>query len=103
MEKEIKKTKNEDIEKNKTTAALSCIWILALFIYSSNKKSKFCQFHAKQGIVLFFLSFVTIVPVLGWMFGIVLFFVSVWGFLRAQAGEWYKIPYVYDLSKKIKL
>ena len=102
MTEEKKDYKNEDIEKNKTEAFLSYFWILSLYVYLVKKKSKFAQFHAKQGLVLFALSFATIVPFFGQLFGLVLLVVSVVGMIKAYNGEWYKIPFVYDLSKKIK-
>ena len=99
---EKKEIKNEDIEKNKTEAMLSYFWIVSLYVYLTKKKSKFAQFHAKQGLVLVALSFATIVPFFGQLFGLVLLVVSIAGMVKAYNGGWYKIPVVYDLSKKIK-
>ena len=102
MSEEQKELKNEDIEKNKTEAFLSYFWIISLYFYLSKKKSKFVQFHAKQGIVLFLLSFATIVPFFGQLFALLLVVISIVAMIRAYNGEWYKIPVIYDLSKKIK-
>ncbi len=93
--------KNMDIEKNRTEAMLSYFWVVSLYIYLVKKKSKFAQFHAKQGLVLFALSFATIVPFFGQLLLLLLMVFSVAGIAKAHNGEWYKIPFIYELSKKI--
>ena len=99
--------KNKDIEKNKEVAALSYIWVLCLVPLLTKKRSKFAQFHAKQGLILFIAEIVGVfifwIPVFGWAIAIVLLVVSIMGVLKALNGEWWKIPYVYDLSKKFNL
>jgi len=102
MSKEKETRRDNEIEKNKTDAFLSYFWVISLYFYLVKKKSKFVQFHAKQGVVLFLLSFAVVVPVLGQLFSILLFVVSVVAMIKAYNGEWYKIPYIYDFSKKIK-
>ena len=92
-----------DIEKNKTVAALSYIWILFLIPLLGKKHSKFCQFHAKQGLILFLLSFLSWFPLIGWLLGLAIIVVSVMGILKCLEGAWWKVPYIYDLSKKINL
>jgi len=102
-----KKTTNKaldpDIEKNKEVAALSYLWILFLIPLLGKKRSKFCQFHAKQGLILFLLSFISWFPLVGWLIGLAIIVVSVIGLIKALGGEWWKAPYIYDLSKKINL
>ena len=99
--------KDKDIEENKTVAALSYIWVLCLVPLLTKKKSKFAQFHAKQGLILFIAEIVGIfifwIPVIGWALGIALLVVSIMGVLKTLNGEWWKIPYVYDWSKKFNL
>jgi len=92
-----------DIEKNKTVAVLSYVWILFLIPLLGKKNSKFCQFHAKQGLILFLLSFVAWFPVFGWLIGLAIIVISVMGILKCLEGAWWKIPYLYELSKKINL
>jgi len=94
---------NPDIEKNKSVAAAAYLWILCLIPLLTKQKSKYAQFHAKQGLVLFGLSFFTIVPFFGWILFLTLIIVSATAVIKAYNGEWWKIPFVYDLSKKIKL
>jgi len=102
-EEKIKITPDPDIEKNKTVAALSYVWILFLIPLLGKKHSKFCQFHAKQGLILFLLSFVSWFPLIGWLIGLAIIIISVMGILKCLEGAWWKVPYIYDLSKKINL
>ncbi|MCK5510958.1 hypothetical protein KAI65_05480 [Candidatus Parcubacteria bacterium] len=99
--------KDKDVEDNKTVAALSYIWVLCLVPLLTKKRSKFAQFHAKQGLILFIAEIVGVfvfwIPLIGWALGIALLVVSIMGVLKTLNGEWWKIPYVYDWSKKFNL
>ncbi|MBI4812633.1 hypothetical protein HY798_04350 [Candidatus Falkowbacteria bacterium] len=92
-----------DVEANKVVAALSYVWILCLVPLLGKKNSEFAQFHAKQGFILFLISFLSWFPILGWLIGLVLIVVSVMGIIKALNGEKWEIPYVYNWSKKINL
>ena len=94
---------DQDIEENKTVAALSYVWILFLIPLLLKRDSKYCQFHAKQGLVLFVISLIAWFPLFGWLIGLALIAVSVISLVKTLAGEWWKIPYLYDWSKKINL
>ena len=100
---EEKNVNSEDAERNKTSAALAYIWILCLIPLLNNKKSKFAQFHAKQGLILFGLSVFAGVPVLGQILFLAILTFSVIGFIKASNGEWWKTPIIYEWSKKIKI
>jgi uncharacterized membrane protein len=102
-EKNFSQQNKNDIDKNKNVAALSYIWILFLIPLLNKKRSKFSQFHAKQGFMLFLLSFATIVPFFGQILGLIILIFAVLGFVKTLSGEWWKTPYIYDWSKKIKL
>jgi uncharacterized membrane protein len=102
-EKTTKTSLDPDIEKNKTVAALSYFWILFLIPLLGKKHSKFCQFHAKQGLILFIISFVAWIPVIGWLIGLAILVIAILGILKTLEGAWWKIPYIYDYSKKINL
>jgi len=107
MPEEKKQITDKDIEENKAVAALSYVWVLCLIPLLTKKKSKFAQFHAKQGLVLFIIeiigTFIFWIPLIGWVLGIVLLVVAIMGVLKALNGEWWKIPYIYDWSKKFNL
>ncbi|MEI6596858.1 MAG: hypothetical protein WCL13_01430 [bacterium] len=102
-EKTTKNSLDSDIEKNKTVAALSYFWILFLIPLLGKKHSKFCQFHAKQGLILFIISFVAWIPVIGWLVGLAILVIAIMGIIKCLEGTWWKIPYIYDYSKKINL
>ncbi len=97
----------QDIEKNKTIAALSYVWILFLLPLLLKRRSKFAQFHAKQGLVLFIIEIAAglfiWIPILGQIISLFLLVVCVIGIIKALNGEWWKMPYIYNWSKKINL
>ena len=100
-------TKDKDVEENKTIAALSYVWILCLVPLLGKKDSKFAQFHAKQGLVLFIIEIVAGLlvwfPIFGQLLALALLVISVIGIIKTLNGEWWKIPYIHDWSKKINL
>jgi len=106
MADEAKPSSNsKDVEENKVMAALAYAWILCLVPLLGKRKSKFAQFHAKQGLILFGLELV--INFFFWfqpfhtLFVLALVVVSVIGIIKALNGEWWKIPYIYQWSKKI--
>lgn len=112
MAEEIKKEDNKkssdpDVEANKVIAALSYVWILFLVPLLAKRDSKFAQFHAKQGLVLFIIELIAglIVwfPFFGQLIMLGLIVVAVMGIIKALNGEWWKIPYIYNWSLKINL
>ncbi|MCU0678823.1 MAG: hypothetical protein MUC28_00030 [Planctomycetes bacterium] len=98
---------NKDIQENKTIAALSYVWILCLVPLLGKRQSKFAQFHAKQGLILFIIeliaAFLVWFPLFGQLLMLALILISVMGVVKALKGEWWKMPYIYDWSKKINL
>lgn len=98
---------DRDAEENKVVALLSYVHILFLIPLLAKRDSKFCQFHAKQGLVLFVVQ--TIASVLCWipLFGQLIFFalilVSVIGIVKVWNKEYWKIPYIFEWSEKIKI
>jgi len=105
--KKITKTEDKDILENKSIAVLSYLWILCLIPLLTKKDSKFVQFHAKQGLVLLIIEIAgTLIywfPILGQLFALLLLIVSITGVIKTLNGESWKIPYIYDLSKKINI
>lgn len=97
----------KDIADNKMIAALSYLSLLFLVPLLAKRESPFCQFHAKQGLVLAIIgiigTFVFWIPVIGWLAAIFFFVVDIIGLVKALSGEAWKVPVVYDLSKKFNL
>lgn len=102
-----KTSKDVDVEANKKIAALSYIWILCLVPLLGKRNSKFAQFHAKQGLILFIVEIVASLlvwfPLFGQLLMLVLLVVSVMGIIKALNGEWWEAPFLHEWSKKIKL
>lgn len=120
-EEETKKTESshggnastKDIEENKVITFLSYLGILALVPLLVKTDSKFAQFHAKQGIVLFVVWFVAswiagFIPVIGWFLvapivtiaGIVL---TIIGLMNVAKGEMKELPIIGDVVKKVNI
>jgi fumarate reductase subunit D len=104
MEQETKpETKNDDY---RVTAALAYVFLL-FFIPMAKKDSAFCQFHAKQGIVMFvvwvIVSFLAWIPFLGWAAWISMLVLNVMAIGKTLNGEMWEIPYIGKYAKQIKL
>lgn len=102
-----KKPNTDDIEKNKVIAAIGYIWILCLVPLFLKKGSPYCQFHAKQGLVLFIIEIIGWIifwiPVIGWLLFIMVLLLAVMGFVNALQGNFWKMPIIGDLAEKINL
>lgn len=102
---------DKDIEENKVLAAIGYIWILFLIPLLAKKDSQFCQFHGKQGMILFIAWIVLVVfgwvPIIGWflapILGLVLVIVSLIGIIKTLMGESWEIPFLGEYAKKINL
>ncbi|HBR80792.1 MAG: hypothetical protein UX09_C0017G0009 [Candidatus Uhrbacteria bacterium GW2011_GWE2_45_35] len=112
MENEPIISKNsKDIEENKLLAAIGYLGILCLIPLLAKKDSAFCQFHGKQGLVIFIvwivLSFINILPFIGqiiWLLGsLVLAVLVVMGMIHALNGEEWEVPVLGQYAKQIKL
>jgi uncharacterized membrane protein len=99
------------------------IWIGGLFFFFAERKNRFVRFNAAQSILFFgsvsivfevisLLSFLTLIPFIGWAFGIILGAVHlvlllgaalVWAFLCFQAyrGAKTKLPFFGDYAEKL--
>ena len=82
--------------------AVSYLWILSIVMYVLKKDDEFVLFHAKQGIVIFIMSIIGFIPVVGWPFGLLAFVLVVIGFVKAYQGEKYKFPIISDIAAQIK-
>ena len=97
----------KDIEKNKGVALLSYILFLFLIPMFLKRKSHFCQFHAKQGLVLFIAGiiafFLQLIPIIGTLAIILVFFLSVVGIYKCIEGEYWKVPYLHQFAEKLNI
>ena len=94
-----------DAQQNSGIAALSYLWILFIVPLLGKRDSKFAQFHAKQGMILFGIELVAGMfawfPVFGQLLILGLIVVAVMGVVKALNEEWWEIPYINEWSKKI--
>lgn len=98
-------SEDKDVQDNKLVAALAYLWILSIVILLVKKDSKFAQFHAKQGLILFLASIVAgFIPLFGWfILNPIIGIVALIGLIQALMGKYWKIPLVADLAAKINL
>lgn len=68
---QISEAEKKDVEQNKIIALLSYLWLLCLVPLLLKPKSKFCKFHAKQGLVMCIAWFLSWIPFIGWLAWIV--------------------------------
>ncbi|HTX87147.1 MAG TPA: DUF4870 domain-containing protein [Candidatus Nanoarchaeia archaeon] len=101
---------DRDALDNKYTALFSYVNILFLVPLLLRRDSKFCQFHAKQGLVLFVMEFILSIfgwfmwiPPIGMLLILATFIICIIGILKVLSGEYWKIPYIYGWSEKIKI
>jgi len=92
---------SQDNKDNNITAALSYISILSVIIYILKKDNEYIAFHSKQGMVIFGLSLVGMIPFLGWPIWIISVILMVIGATKAYKGEKYKIPVISEFAEKI--
>lgn len=101
----------QDVKDNKVMAALSYLGILVLVPLLAKKDSPYCQFHAKQGLVLFLswivIGIVSVIPILGWIVGILgsilLFVLFIIGIVNALGGKAKELPIIGQLGNKFNI
>ena len=97
--------------KNKAIAAIGYLGILFLVPLLAKKDSPFAQYHAKQGMVLFILgiiiSFVMIIPFIGWLIGVLGWLLTVvlfiMGLVNALGGKMKPLPIIGEYAEKMNL
>lgn len=101
-------TVDPDVQDGKGLAWLSYLGILFLIPLLAKKENKYCQFHAKQGLVLLIaeiiISIVFVIPILGWIVG-TLGYIFVWimaiiGIIQSATGKYWKMPVLGGFAEK---
>lgn len=93
----------QDAQQNKFWALLSYLGILFLIPLLAKKDSKFAQFNAKQGLLMFILEFFVWIPIIGWLVGIGLFFAWIIVVINVLQGKYWKIPVIGEYAEKINI
>lgn len=85
---------------------IGLVAIIALLI-DPYKNEKFVKFHAWQAVGLLIvgllISFVSWIPVIGWLLGlawIVLFIYEIYLAIKAYGGDYVEVPVVYGMVKQ---
>lgn len=68
-------------------------WIVAL-IMNQNNKSEFGSFYIRQNLGLILFLFITAIPYLGWVIGIILFVFWIISLISAIQGKMIPIPLI---------
>ena len=72
-------------------AYITWIGLLVAFIIGDRENSKF---HLNQALVIWLCGFLSIIPCVGWVIGIVAFVFAVMGFISAFNGEEKPLPII---------
>jgi len=110
MDKQTPKS-NKDIEENKAVAMLSYLWILFIIPLFLKQDSKFCKFHAKQGLVLFIawliIAVIGVIPLIGWLVAFIgaifLLVLTIMGIVKSLNGEYWEMPFLGQYAKKFNI
>lgn len=112
MPEESKIVKKGSNNEERLVAALSYVWVLCLVPLLTKKDNEYCQWHAKQGLVLFIGSFAVMVlgmiPILGWFIilplgWVLIVILSILGIINALQGKKTELPFIGKYAKQIKL
>jgi len=98
---------DKDVEDNKVIAAIGYVWILCLVPLFLKRHSKFAQFHAKQGLVLFIVEIfgwlIFWIPLVGWLLGVLILIFAILGIMNALQGNYWEMPILGKYTSKIDL
>jgi uncharacterized membrane protein len=105
-----KKDSKEEKQKVDSLVILSYLGIFLFIPLLTRRNDEFCQYHLKQGLVLFFGEIIAVflfgLPVIGWLVGyfalISLIVLSVLGILNVLQGEKKPLPWFGKFAEKIK-
>lgn len=112
-----------EIDDGKVLAAIGYLGILFLVPLLAKKDNKYCLHHGKQGAVLFGVEVIggialmliglilgrmgcagsVVSSILNIAFFLCMFVLSIWGFITALKGEYWKMPVVAPIAEKLKI
>lgn len=93
---ETKKISQDD----KVWGVLSYLWILSIVALAMKKDNDYVRFHANQGALLFVISLVGIIPMLGQLVGLIVLIVAIVCIIKAYSGEKWPIPIFAKQAKE---
>ena len=96
----------KDLEENGHIAALSYVWVACFIPLLFRRKSKLAQWHAKQGLLLFFVELIGgwlfPVPIIGWALAFLVMLLALLGVINALSGNFWEMPFLGRYAKKMK-
>ncbi|MGB0757417.1 MAG: hypothetical protein ACPGO5_03090 [Patescibacteria group bacterium] len=108
----LKNLGHEVTSDEKVLGAIAYFFLFFLIPLLGKRSSAFVQYHAKQGMLLFFswfgLLFLGMIPVIGWLvvipFGTLgLIILSVIGFINALSGHTRPVPFIGKYATRIHI
>ncbi|MFA5124726.1 MAG: hypothetical protein WC473_02780 [Patescibacteria group bacterium] len=84
----------------KIWGAISYLWVLSLVALAVKKNDSYVRFHANQGVLLFVISFVGFIPVLGWLINLIIAIVAIIAIIKAYEGEKWQLPLLAGPAKQ---
>jgi uncharacterized membrane protein len=102
---------DKEVSEGKPFALLAYISILCFVPLLLKKDNRFALFHAKQGLILFIGEVLTAILSVIPFFGPIIKFLGIAGFsilsavgiIQVLMGQYWKIPYVYQIAEKINI
>jgi len=89
-------------DEGKTIAIISYItwigWIIAL-VMNMEKKNDFARFHIRQTLLIMLGTLLVWIPIVGWIWGLLLFVLWIIGLIGAINGEKKEVPILGPLAQ----
>lgn len=96
-------TDKMDIENNKLIAALGYVSIICFVPLFLKRDSKFAQFHAKQGLLLFIIELFGMIPFFGWILFVIAVLLAIGGVVNAWNGKFWVMPFLGKYADKLNI
>ena len=90
-------------DEGKTIAIISYItwvgWIVAL-VMNMEKKNDFAKFHIRQTLLIMLAGFLVWIPIIGWIWGLLLLVIWIIGLISAINSEKKEVPIIGHLAQE---
>lgn len=75
-------------------------WISGLIFFLIEKDSKFVKFYGFQALILGLCFILTPIPIIGWLWGLLLLIMWIITLINAFTGKIFKIPVIGNIAAK---
>lgn len=82
-----------DIAANKNLAAVGYIGMIVISLVAA-PNSRFIRFHTNQALLLWLFTLLSVIPVLGWIWGVFCLICLIMGIMNAINGEFKELPLI---------